>query len=72
MGPVAPELVPGDEPEEGAQAQRCEEGRGGAGLEFEDGEAGGVEEGVVEGCAGGGVGEMVEGEGEEVEGFAGS
>lgn len=70
MHPVAPEIVPAHAPEQRAEQQDREQGAQVPGLEFEDGEAGGCAEGVFEDGAGEGVGEVVEGEGVEPEGFA--
>lgn len=69
MGPVGAEAVPAREPERGRQQQHGEEGGGVAGLQLQHGEAGGGGEGVAQHEAGERVGEVVECEGEEVEGF---
>lgn len=70
MHPVAPEIVPAHGPQQRPEQQDREQGAQVPGLEFEDGEAGGCAEGVFEDGAGEGVGEVVEGEGVEPEGFA--
>ncbi|KAI4227084.1 MAG: hypothetical protein LQ349_006777, partial [Xanthoria aureola] len=68
MHPVAPEIKPAHAPQQRAEQQDREQGAQVPGLEFEDGEAGGCEEGVFEDGAGEGVREVVEGEGVEPEG----
>lgn len=70
MHPVAPEIVPAHAPQQRAEQQDREQGAQVPGLEFEDGEAGGCAEGVFEDGAGERVGEVVEGERVEAEGFA--
>lgn len=68
-GAQAPGVVGGAEQDAEAEEAAGEEGGGLAGLELEDGEAGGGRERVVEDAAREGVGEVVEGEVEEAEDF---
>lgn len=68
--PVPPEVIPARQPKHRAQHEGREQAAQGPRLQLEYGEAGGGGEGVAEDGAREWVREVVEGEGEEVEGLA--